>query len=710
MKQRRLTGKLWSTKRRLLSFASIALAAACGGSPSAPRTQVASSQAQGRFAARRAPAFLSPRLAALRFGEAWQVQTRPAGHTERVTSIAFAPGGQWYITGSRDGTLHRWDALTGKHLGAFRGTNGCISSAEITPDARLIVTRHRISCDTVKPIAVWDVPTQRLLRVIETGLQVTHALSLGPRGQTVIAHGLVTERISAERGVVTGERLYLLDLHSGKRIAARKLAGESTLLPIPGGRELTLVGDRGRIEVRDPTTLQRKRSLSANAGSLAQILPNGDWVQTVRRGDALYIYLGAATRPPHVVRLQTAAGLARLSVGPKGRFALVSYAIGGCDQYRYEGCPDRFVLQRVDLSSRPLDVKRLRAHRQGIEAVAFHPDGKTAVTGDEEGRIARWDLATGRLLSEVPLVRSITTLALSPDGRSLASGDHGGSVRVYSLASGRLARHDRVSPWPVSQIAYVAGGTRLLIADRTGSLALHDARTMRRLRRVRLPIQVRNSAPDLRFAIAPDGQQVAACAAKEVVHLLTTELASVRTFSRSGDEFHSVAFSRDGRRIYAGGTRTTGITAWDLRTQQVVLRIPKVRPMWVSELGVLSDERSIVAAGHFSEVQLLHPRTAPAGADLTDQPSGSTGTTFDHVRSLAISPDGRLVAASGGSGFVGPFLALVWAQREPGRLPRPHAHLRRHRSTIRALAFSRDGRFLATGTSSAGIRIWRVKN
>ena len=85
------------------------------------------------------------------------------------------------------------------------------------------------------------------------------------------------------------------------------------------------------------------------------------------------------------------------------------------------------------------------------------------------------------------------------------------------------------------------------------------------------------------------------------------------------------------------------------------------------------------------------------GADLT----GSTfADTFGAIASVAVSPDGRCLAAGGTDSIV-----TIWsiADFQPLHL------LRGHTLAVTALAFSEDGRFLASGGFDEGIRLWDVQ-
>ena len=70
-----------------------------------------------------------------------------------------------------------------------------------------------------------------------------------------------------------------------------------------------------------------------------------------------------------------------------------------------------------------------------VRSVAFSPDGKMLATGDFDGTIRLWDVATGRQIDSLPGV-SVTSLAFSPDGTVLAAAD-GDNTVLWNVASGR---------------------------------------------------------------------------------------------------------------------------------------------------------------------------------------------------------------------------------------------------------------------------------
>ena len=86
-------------------------------------------------------------------------------------------------------------------------------------------------------------------------------------------------------------------------------------------------------------------------------------------------------------------------------------------------------------------------HRNGVNAVAFSPDGTRVATGSEDGSARVFDAATGAEISRFRHGKAVYTVAFSPDGTRVATGSEDGSARVFDAATGaeisRLDHGDR---------------------------------------------------------------------------------------------------------------------------------------------------------------------------------------------------------------------------------------------------------------------------
>src|SRR5262249_1916667 len=82
-----------------------------------------------------------------------------------------------------------------------------------------------------------------------------------------------------------------------------------------------------------------------------------------------------------------------------------------------------------------------------VHDFAFSPDGTILAAGGMDGRIALWDVATGKLLRELRGPgQHVRAVAWSPDGKTLANSEYQEkaeveSIRFWDVAAGTDRRH-----------------------------------------------------------------------------------------------------------------------------------------------------------------------------------------------------------------------------------------------------------------------------
>jgi WD40 repeat protein len=67
-------------------------------------------------------------------------------------------------------------------------------------------------------------------------------------------------------------------------------------------------------------------------------------------------------------------------------------------------------------------AEAMKAHRDGVEAVAFRPDGRLLATGARDGRVCLWQREgeTFRELLTLQFASPVASLTFTPDGHKLA--------------------------------------------------------------------------------------------------------------------------------------------------------------------------------------------------------------------------------------------------------------------------------------------------
>ncbi|HEV8066163.1 MAG TPA: WD40 repeat domain-containing protein [Planctomycetaceae bacterium] len=381
-------------------------------------------------------------------------------------------------------------------------------------------------------------------------------------------------------------------------------------------------------------------------------------------------------------------------------------------------------------------AKFVRAHGQ-IVSLAFGPDGKTLFSaGNSKYRpvpgkpnhvesdpcVRMWDIASGKLIREFAEAGPDTgacAAALSRDGRILAS-KQSNSIKFWDVSSGKVVRtipgfwlpsaasdktlaNQRGTQWAVTHngLALSPDASLLVCTNHPlHTLTLWDTATGRR--KLDFPDSHADSVKGL--ACSPDGSRIATAGGDDgTVRLWDgTSGKPLRTFV-IGDSYpcgaRSVAFSRDGKSVVAGGPnyidgRNTGIVRmWDVDSGAVRLELRLGTD--VAKVALSHDRNTLaIATSNFREFffDRSNPQEKPRQRTLliVDAKTGAERRQIEfggYPKSLAFSADGSRVSVVSDEGAI-----TTW-DVATGKLAHPAAGGGRPR--VMAAAIADDGTWAA---------------
>ncbi len=380
---------------------------------------------------------------------------------------------------------------------------------------------------------------------------------------------------------------------------------------------------------------------------------------------------------------------------------------------------------------------------RGVDFVASAGNGKTVVTS-AGGQLAWWDLATRQMVARFPLPGFIRSpvfshdskwlalgvdgdgiylgptafrslerlplsngqgpwvLAFSPDDRTLAIGGRDGTVHFWDLQTRQPRSFARWQVLQIATLAFSPDGQELAAGTVDGLVHRLGVHVRPAFERWHPGTEVTGEGP---LALAPDGKTLAVVVSARAVKVLDVATGEVRaTLDTLDGKVAYLAFTSDSKDLVTLRPHVPFVQFWDVRSGQRKRQL--VMPAAPVVLA-LSPSGKVLATGDGRSDPCCLLWDAQSGEQRAALPGKDGAVT----RVLAFSPDGSVLATGGSDGTV-QLWDVAGVQDSPGTSRKsalaPFAELK-HTGGITALAFTLDGKMLATSPGDAEVRLWQLQ-
>ena len=600
--------------------------------------------------------------------------------------IAFSRDSRLIATSAGDNSVTVWDLMSGRELQKFTGAQGTVMASigvyflAFTPDNRLVTIS-----DAVR---VWDVSAGRELHTLSLGSEAAAGFNGTDGSMTLSADGtqlLLSEGVDPE--------IKVIDLNSGREARRIKVPGdqvEGIQLAFNSDGHLLAAGVHNKRFKFWDLTAKSERELGPTSKDYPQI-------RFSRDGRLL------ALSDSYTVKIWETATLRELpslKVPNSGAFAAYGDAM-----------------------------------------IDFSEDGKRIATGGFDTDTIVWETETGKRLSNLNGRTNMAyNVAFSADGNELLSG---GRTR-WDLRTGRGVRITPDTPGKTFGIVSPDGRTVALMKANSSELTIIESPSGKQLQSLTAPAE---AGTVQRAHFSGDGSILAVVyGPREDLH--PTSAASFNRGSqvklwdmKSGRELHSLApsdapmeveFTADSKQLATIGT-TGQISLWDVQSGA------KLRDLTSSPMAKMTVP--VFTPGQRPSIANM-PNMADISAMMTNMLGGlAAGTMGRTVTSLAFSNDGRTLAVGGVESKSNIDIAAMMSgamsgQRQKGQKkgsPQPDPNdlmkdlkveavgqvqfwdvttgtvvgaVKGHGRGVSKVAFSRDGKLLASAGTDNTIKIW----
>jgi WD40 repeat protein len=329
----------------------------------------------------------------------------------------------------------------------------------------------------------------------------------------------------------------------------------------------------------------------------------------------------------------------------------------------------------------------MRGHTNQAMCLTFSPDGKRIASSSFDQTTRLWDGDTGALIATLTGHSGrVLASAFSPDSRRLVTGSQDRSIRLWDAADGRPITTLFGHEGEVHTLAYRGDGKLLASASADQTARVWDVEAAERN-------GILSGHGSFVYGVAwhPDGRRLASAAWDGTIRQWDADSGrqvSSRPVSRYG---FSVAYSPKGG-LLASLSRDNAIHLWSPEDGRELHRWTAPTDHWLTGQVTFSPNGKLLAASCSDGVVRLWDVESRAAAGAWRGHKGP-------VHGVAFSPDGRFLASSGSDGDA---MVQVW-EVKAGALARS---LPLGKESVFAVAWSADGKLLASASKDGLVRLW----
>jgi WD40 repeat protein len=367
---------------------------------------------------------------------------------------------------------------------------------------------------------------------------------------------------------------------------------------------------------------------------------------------------------------------------------------------------------------KPNKLGKRESHNNAVYCVAFSPDGKTLASGSIDNTIKLWDVASRDEITMLPRqtegvnpvlpghTKGVNSVAFSFGGKMLASGSDDGTIKLWDLASYKELAELRDRNNRIRSVAFSPDGKMLASGSDDSTVKLWDVTENNELAKLWDRVPPVEPSPDEKVLASPSPGNLD----KTKKLWDVTSRRRLTTFKGHRDMVNCVAFSLEGNTVASGSDDST-IKLWDATSPNKLhapfKRHTETANVFPSVAVAVSPDGETLASSDSADVEIkLSDVASPNSKPVVTLKGEGIG---NYVYCVAFSPDGKTLASAHATNTI-----MLWdvASAKSDTVAKSdtlkYEVSKGDRSWFLSVAFSPDGKTLASGSSDGIVRLWNI--
>ncbi len=633
-------------------------------------------------------------------------------HTGPVRQVLVTPQGDRAFSVGDDRHLRIWDAKTGKEIKAIPSHDAAVVGLALTADLSKAIT-----AGADKTAKVWNVADGKLLTTIPLPAPAQR-IALAANGTKLAV--AMTEQ---------GAKVRTYDPVSGKelQLLAEPAGPVQALQFLPDGRTLVFAGDDKQATLVEALVTQ---ALPVHAGGAigVALLPAPNLVITAGK-DKTVKQWDTTTGKDRVIAtlpdVPTAFALSRdatvVAVGVGKTLKLFQVADGreiasiahpaDVLAINFNADRTRVVSGASDNLARVFEVAGGRfmqsfSHGAAVQGVAYHPTLPQIFSASADKTVSVGTISLTRQVQVSPgPVRAVTVL---PSGTHIITGATDKSAKGYNAGTGNEERTLTGAEGPVHAVAVSRNSATCAVAGADKTIRVYTMVDAKQIGSIAAPAAVNGLAFHPTLPILVAGCEDKSVNAWNIAFTpgqpLPPEFGrAVQSFTH-GDAVTAVAFAEQGPLFSSGNDKLA--RQWRIAADGPVKNF--AHPALVDAVAFDPTGKLLATGCHDGQLRIFDiEKNNTVNAIVAHQQTMPEQRTFQ-IYAIAWTPDGKQILTASYDRSM-----KLW-DLTSGKMVREFKPYhdkefpKGHRDQIFCAVFTKDGKFVATGSSDRMIKLWNV--